>query len=141
MRTVVRRLWTLLGVRTVCEDMYHCPNIYLHSVGQGVAFVHNPPQITLHSVQDGKKLLVVPTPRYSASVRQPPRLVRAWWFRDDKARKSSSIPDIFKRDDVIVRSLLIFRPRPDTVKTGSTLSILKNLPLLDSLQEDSEKAT
>lgn len=94
--------------------------------GQSVAVVHDPPQITLHSVQDGKRTLTIPTPEQPASIRPPPRLVGIWWFRDDRVQKSGSIPDIFKRNDVI---------------TGSTLSILRNLPLLDALQEDLEKAT
>ncbi|KAK2461900.1 hypothetical protein APHAL10511_006363 [Amanita phalloides] len=94
--------------------------------GQSVAILHDPPQITLHSVQDGKRLLVVPIPKPSTSMQPMPHLTAIWWFHDDKTQRPSSIPDIFQRNDVI---------------TGSTLSILKNLPLLDDLQEDVEKAT
>ncbi|KAF8641031.1 hypothetical protein AX17_000676 [Amanita inopinata Kibby_2008] len=94
--------------------------------GQSVAILHDPPLITLHSVQDGKRLLVLATPSPPSSVRRLPHLLGIWWFREDKRLKSSAIPDIFKRNDVI---------------TGSTLSILKDLPLLDSLQEDEEKIT
>ena len=82
-----------------------------HTTGQSLAILHDPPQITLHSVQDGKRLLVIPTPDQSASLRPTPRLVGIWWFLDDKIQKSSSIPDIFQRNNVIVRSwlTLIFR--------------------------------
>ncbi|KAF8626547.1 hypothetical protein AX15_004849 [Amanita polypyramis BW_CC] len=94
--------------------------------GQSIAVIHDPPQITLHSVQDGKRLQVIPTPKQSPSLRSPPRLRGIWWFRDDKVQKPSAIPDIFQRNNLI---------------TGSTLSILKNLPLLDDLQEDMERVT
>ena len=39
-------------------------------------------------------------------MRPTPRLMGIWWFLDEKIQKSSSIPDIFHRNNVIVRSLL-----------------------------------
>lgn len=77
------------------------------STGQSLAVVHDPPQITLHSVQDGKRLLLIPTPKQSPPLRPTPRLMGIWWFLDDKTQKSSSIPDIFQRNDVIVRFFLV----------------------------------
>ncbi|PFH54494.1 hypothetical protein AMATHDRAFT_134140 [Amanita thiersii Skay4041] len=90
--------------------------------GQSVVVLHDPPQITLHSVQDGRRLMQLPilsgtTPQ----IHRQPHFTGIWWFRDDKAQKTSAIPDIFKRNDVI---------------TGSTLSVLRILPLLDRMQEE-----
>ncbi|KAF9466261.1 anaphase-promoting complex, cyclosome, subunit 4-domain-containing protein [Collybia nuda] len=89
--------------------------------GQSVAIVHDPPQVTLHSLQDGHKLdtLFIATPPSF-------RFTGVWWFKEEKAKNTSSIPDIFKRAGTI---------------TGTAHSILKILPLLDSLQEDSQKIT
>ncbi|RDB29551.1 Anaphase-promoting complex subunit 4 [Hypsizygus marmoreus] len=92
--------------------------------GQSIAVVHDPPQITLHSLQDGSKQLTIPVP--SSTHSRACRLAGVWWFRDVKSTNTESIPDIFKRNDVI---------------TGTAHAVLQILPLLDNLQEDSQKMT
>ncbi|KAF5370216.1 hypothetical protein D9615_010061 [Tricholomella constricta] len=91
--------------------------------GQTIAVVHNPPQVTLHSLQDGAKRLTLHISSSNAHVH---RIVGVWWFQDERSVGASSIPDIFKRNDVV---------------TGSAHAILRKLPLLDTLQEDSQRLT
>jgi anaphase-promoting complex subunit 4 len=70
--------------------------------GQSIAVAHDPPRITLHSVQDGieERSLSV-----SVSVTSPRlHITGIWWFQEEKHVKESSIPDIFKRNDLIVRN-------------------------------------
>ncbi|KAF8078603.1 anaphase-promoting complex, cyclosome, subunit 4-domain-containing protein [Lyophyllum atratum] len=90
--------------------------------GQTIAVVHHPPQVTLHSLQDGTKLLTLPTEAPALSC----HIVGAWWFRDERSVSAHSIPDIFKRNDIV---------------TGTAHAILRTLPLLDTLHEDSQRLT
>lgn len=67
-----------------------------------------------------------------------------WWFREEKPPANSVIPDIFQRNDVIVSTCIARSAVFDLIagmKTGTAHSILKTLPLLDNLQEDSQKLT
>lgn len=66
--------------------------------GQSIAVVHNPPSITLHSVQDGREERVLPLANPDHSF----KLTNIWWFRHEKIQVQTSIPDIFKRNDLIV---------------------------------------
>ncbi|PPQ64387.1 hypothetical protein CVT26_002094 [Gymnopilus dilepis] len=94
--------------------------------GQSIAVVAEPQNVALHSLQDGRIIstLVIPPPISGSDTFH---FTGAWWFRDEgKQQSSSSIPDIFRRNGLI---------------TGSALSILRLLPLLDSLQEESDKLT
>ncbi|KAK7064216.1 DEAD-domain-containing protein [Favolaschia claudopus] len=90
--------------------------------GQSIAVAHNPPRITLHSIQDGheERALSLGGPQGSSQITD------IWWFRTEKTVPVKAIPDIFKRNGLI---------------PGTSHSILKTLPLLDSLQEDSQKLT
>ncbi|KAH7883604.1 anaphase-promoting complex, cyclosome, subunit 4-domain-containing protein [Phlebopus sp. FC_14] len=94
--------------------------------GQTIAVVHDSARITLHSVQDGRieRTLVVPLP--FGSTKDAYGVVGIWWFAGYRTSPSGVIPDVFKRDGV---------------KTGSALSILKILPLLDPLGETDENVT
>ncbi|GLB36171.1 putative DEAD-domain-containing protein [Lyophyllum shimeji] len=92
--------------------------------GRTIAVVHHPPQVTLHSLQDGTQLLTLPVVPPSAS--QTCHVVGVWWFRDERSANANSIPDIFKRNDIV---------------TGTAHAILRTLPLLDALQEDSQRLT
>ncbi|KAJ7706158.1 anaphase-promoting complex, cyclosome, subunit 4-domain-containing protein [Mycena rosella] len=91
--------------------------------GQSIAVVHEPPRVTLHSVQDGheERSLLVSTP--SEVTRH---ITNVWWFRTEKTVSVKAIPDIFKRNGLI---------------PGTSHSILRTLPLLDSLQEESQQHT
>ncbi|KAJ7293596.1 anaphase-promoting complex, cyclosome, subunit 4-domain-containing protein [Mycena rebaudengoi] len=91
--------------------------------GQSIAVAHDPPRVTLHSVQDGNEERALPIASHFESSR---RLTDVWWFRTEKTVSVKAIPDIFKRNDMI---------------TGTSHSILRTLPLLDNLQEDSQKLT
>ncbi|TFK57285.1 hypothetical protein OE88DRAFT_1744863 [Heliocybe sulcata] len=88
--------------------------------GQTIAVAHNPPRITLHSMQDGRieRSYVVE----SHAARRPFLLTSVWWIRNQTETQANNlIPDIFKRDNVI---------------TGSSQSLLRMLPLLDALKDD-----
>ena len=111
-------------------------------VGQTIAIAHDPPCITLHSIQDGheERALFLAT----SSSEQQYHFTNMWWFRKDRTLKESTIPDIFKRNGVVVSQSLLSAPSvtsSHTVKTGSAHSILNMLPLLDPLQEESHKIT
>ncbi|KIJ21731.1 hypothetical protein PAXINDRAFT_165137 [Paxillus involutus ATCC 200175] len=94
--------------------------------GQTIAVVHDSARITLHSVQDGRveRSLSVPLPVSTPQVTY--KVAGIWWFPGFHPSPSGIIPDIFKRNGV---------------KTGSALSILKILPLLDHLKESDENVT
>ncbi|KIK94368.1 hypothetical protein PAXRUDRAFT_828088 [Paxillus rubicundulus Ve08.2h10] len=93
--------------------------------GQTIAVVHDSARITLHSVQDGhiERSLSVPLP---VSTQATYKVAGIWWFPGFHPSPSGITPDIFKRNGV---------------KTGSALSILKILPLLDHLKESDENVT
>lgn len=91
--------------------------------GQSIAVVHDPPRVTLHSIQDGheeRSLLI------STSSEPVRHVTNIWWFKTEKTVSLKSIPDIFKRNGLI---------------PGTSHWILRTLPLLDSLQEESQKLT
>ncbi|KAJ6519839.1 anaphase-promoting complex, cyclosome, subunit 4-domain-containing protein [Mycena sanguinolenta] len=91
--------------------------------GQSIAVAHDPPRVTLHSVQDGheERCLVL-----SSSSIGSGHITDVWWFRAEKTISVKAIPDILKRNGLI---------------PGTSHSILRTLPLLDSLQEESQKLT
>ncbi|KAJ7630959.1 anaphase-promoting complex, cyclosome, subunit 4-domain-containing protein [Roridomyces roridus] len=91
--------------------------------GQSIAVAHDPPRVTLHSVQDGheERTLAV-----SVSSDASSRITDIWWFKTEKSFTVKAIPDILKRNGLI---------------PGTSHSILRTLPLLDSLQEESQKLT
>ncbi|KAG6857580.1 hypothetical protein H0H87_000179 [Tephrocybe sp. NHM501043] len=92
--------------------------------GQSIVIAHHPPLVTLHSLQDGAKRLALPfRPHPDSEFRS---LVAIWWFREERLAKPSSIPDILRRNNVAA---------------GTSLAILRTLPLLDTLQEDSQRLT
>lgn len=73
-----------------------------------IAVAHDPPAITLHSIQDGhqQSLLPIQAPSHSPDKF---RLTRISWFKAEKNDASASIPDIFKRGNDIVN---LFSPAP-----------------------------
>jgi len=81
---------------------------YIHPIGQSVAVIHNPPRITLHSVQDGseERVLQITVPKNPSLQSNPvPTSLHATgarWFQQEKKAVTTAIPDIFKRNDVIV---------------------------------------
>ncbi|KAG6902868.1 hypothetical protein C0995_010037 [Termitomyces sp. Mi166 len=92
--------------------------------GQSVVAVANPPLVTFLSLQDGTIRFTLPVHRLLNS--QPCKIVGVWWFRDARPVKTSSIPDILRRNHIIA---------------GTTHAILRTLPLLDALQDDSQRLT
>jgi len=75
----------------------------IRNSGQSIAVAHDPPRITLHSIQDGQeeRVLLVGTP--SNILRRPFRIRGVLWFQEEQNVTSSSIPDMFKRNNIIVR--------------------------------------
>ncbi|KAG2023470.1 hypothetical protein CC2G_001122 [Coprinopsis cinerea AmutBmut pab1-1] len=93
--------------------------------GQTIACMLDPPRVSLHSIQDGRIVTRLPLQLPATKLRN--QLEGIWWFcPPPKPVQNSIIPDIFKRNNII---------------TGSAESILKNLPYLDPLPEDSDKLT
>lgn len=65
---------------------------------------HNPPRVTLHSIQDGHPERVIPLTVTHDPI-APTRTVapsKIWWFMQEKKESTSDIPDIFKRGFDIV---------------------------------------
>lgn len=76
-------------------------------LGQSIAVAHDPPRITLHSVQDGREersLTVTPLGNDGTSG----HIAAIWWFQQEKKQTTSSIPDIFKRNNIIVRRFFYY---------------------------------
>ncbi|KAF9270239.1 hypothetical protein L218DRAFT_22909 [Marasmius fiardii PR-910] len=88
--------------------------------GQSIAVAHDPPAITIHSIQDGHEERSL---RIECLSGENTKLNGVWWRSQEKPVQTPS-PDIFRRNNVI---------------TGSAHSILRTLPLLDSLQDDSHQ--
>ena len=90
--------------------------------GQSIAVVRDPPSIAIHSIQDGHRVLVLPVADEGRSI----HLSGVWWFKDEKNFKNgSNIPDIFKREHIIVRCSfwLIGRLYDITLDRFSTFSV------------------
>ncbi|KAG5722502.1 ATP-dependent RNA helicase DRS1 [Termitomyces sp. T112] len=92
--------------------------------GQSIVAVHNPPLVTLHSLQDGTIQFTLSLHQVLNS--QPRKMIGVWWFCDIRLAKTRSIPDILRRNDIIA---------------GTSHAILRTLPLLDALQDDSQRLT
>ncbi|KAF5375104.1 hypothetical protein D9758_000258 [Tetrapyrgos nigripes] len=117
-------LWTLSGTKTWEIDPSPSTERIMACAwspdGQSVAVAQHPASLTLHSLQDGHEERNIPLPFSDGTI------TGVWWFRHEKVVDTNPVPDIFKRNDVI---------------TGSSHSILRNLPLLESLQESSQQIT
>jgi anaphase-promoting complex subunit 4 len=66
---------------------------------QSIAVAHHPTRVTLHSIQDGReeRVLNLKTPPDNLS------LTSLWWFEHAKSKVADVVPDIFKRQGIIVR--------------------------------------
>ncbi|KAG6813275.1 hypothetical protein H0H92_012689 [Tricholoma furcatifolium] len=67
--------------------------------GQTIAAVHRRSIVTLHSLQDGARLLTLslsqlPGPQFSNTV-------AVWWFRDERPVRATSVPDILRRSNIV----------------------------------------
>jgi anaphase-promoting complex subunit 4 len=78
----------------------------LFPAGQTIAVAHGFSRITLHSVQDGRveRSLTIPTSLHDSEQRH--RITGAWWFSGCRDLPRSTIPDIFKRNEITVREFL-----------------------------------
>lgn len=65
---------------------------------------HDPPRISLHSIQDGQEERTLPVSMSLNASRQLLRIVGIWWFQQESKVTHSAIPDIFKRNETIVRA-------------------------------------
>ncbi|KAJ3754331.1 anaphase-promoting complex, cyclosome, subunit 4-domain-containing protein [Lentinula raphanica] len=116
-------LWKIQGVKTWEIDVsVDSERIVGIAWRQTIAVAHDPPSITLHSIQDGHSERVISIPCSDEPI---PHLTDIWWFPQEKPEKSP-IPDIFRRNNVI---------------TGSAHSVLRILPQLDALQDKSKQST
>ena len=102
-------------------------------IGQTIVLVHDPPRITCHSIQTGKLEREIPLADGFDSIAS---LTRVWWFTEEKVL-ASDIPDIFKRFGVEVSLLCLYQVHDAQIQaqTGTTLSVLRMLPLLDNVAE------
>ncbi|KAJ4486184.1 anaphase-promoting complex, cyclosome, subunit 4-domain-containing protein [Lentinula aciculospora] len=119
-------LWKMQGSKTweidVSADSERIVGVTWSPDGQTIAVAHDPPSITLHSIQNGRSERVISIP---ISDKPIPQLTDIWWFHQEQPDKSP-IPDIFKRNGII---------------TGSAHSVLRMLPLLDQLRDDTKQLT
>src|ERR1700754_1504363 len=75
--------------------------------GQSVAVLYEPLNISIHSVQDGKKLYSLPVgSKHTQTSRKQAVGISIEWFKDEQPVQRTSIPDIFKRNGLIVRKFL-----------------------------------
>jgi anaphase-promoting complex subunit 4 len=77
---------------------------------QTIVVAHDPPCITLHSVQDGSQEGVLQIQIPANVYRRTSRVTRVSWFKDERIVARSSIPDIFRRNSLIVSFLRFFTP-------------------------------
>jgi anaphase-promoting complex subunit 4 len=99
---IVALAWSPSGMTLPCPCGAEEVNRF---AGQSIALAHNPPRITLHSVQDGREERSLPIQSAAPSPRRSHRLTNIWWFQVEKIEKARSIPDIFRRGGVIVCTL------------------------------------
>ncbi|KAJ3010595.1 hypothetical protein NUW54_g2431 [Trametes sanguinea] len=88
---------------------------------QSIAVVSNPGMVTIHSIQNGaiERAIPIPGRRF--------HITGVWWFRDEKKSPSgNALPEVFKRGENI---------------TGSAHAVLRNLPLLDPIQDETKTLT
>lgn len=126
-------LWKMQGTKKWDIEV-ECDESSIESVsalawspcGQTIAVSHGFSRVTLHSVQDGRieRSLTIPASSHNPETQH--QITGAWWFPGCRDLPRSTIPDIFKRNEI---------------NTGSALSILKVLPLLDPLREEDHKLT
>jgi len=70
---------------------------------QSIVVAHDPPCITLHSVQDGRQEGILQIQMPPNVYRRTSRITRVSWFKDERIVARSSIPDIFRRKGLIGR--------------------------------------
>lgn len=82
-------------------------NVDGNALGQSVAVLYEPLNISIHSIQDGKRLYSLPVGnKHSQTSRKQAIGISIRWFKDEQPIQRTSIPDIFKRNGLIVRRLL-----------------------------------
>lgn len=112
------------------------PGFHLNheSIVQSIAVTSNPALLTVHSIQNGRVLVSTPV----HFDRNRGDVCGVWWFREEKQIIGNGLPDIFKRGDNIVGALPAFMTCYLTIisQTGAAHSILRNLPLLEPLQDE-----
>jgi hypothetical protein len=103
-KPVPKKLWELHGVLMVSTSYVIIYALTPYSSGQSVAVAHDPPRITLHSIQDGQEERVLPSETASNTLRRSYRITGLWWFQEEHKVTTSSIPDMFGRNNAIVRA-------------------------------------
>lgn len=75
-----------------------------------MAVLYEPLNVSIYSIQDGKKTLSLPIgARYLLHTSRKQAVATGiWWFRNEQPISRMSIPDIFKRNGLIVRLLHTF---------------------------------
>lgn len=64
----------------------------------------DPADVSIHSIQDGKKMLSLPIGvKYLPQASKQAAVTGIWWLKNDQPIAQKSIPDIFKRNGLIVR--------------------------------------
>jgi len=71
------------------------------SSGQTIAVAYHPPRLSLYSSQNGQLRCTLKSP-FEATNCKPSRLSGIWWFPGNKESLEGTIPDIFKRKNIIV---------------------------------------
>ena len=63
---------------------------------------HDPPVVTIHSIQDGKEESVVAINIPVNSQKRASKITGIWWFKDEKPVQPPPAPDIFRKKSLIV---------------------------------------
>lgn len=123
----------MVWVRVLLDDQV-CVSLSIPV--QSIAVASNPPTVSIHSIQDGKELR-----SHRIALHPQAALTGIWWFLEEKKVVGNGLPDIFKRGENLVRI-----PPPTAIcglanvlgQTGSAHAVLKGLPLLDPIQDDTK---
>jgi anaphase-promoting complex subunit 4 len=98
---IVGLAWSPDGKRVNCLPSFS--DLWWWLPAQSIAVAHDPPRITLHSVQDGHEEGVLPVKSPDNGHRRSYKITGIWWFKDERLVTKASIPDIFRRNGIIVR--------------------------------------
>ncbi|KAH8827987.1 anaphase-promoting complex, cyclosome, subunit 4-domain-containing protein [Flagelloscypha sp. PMI_526] len=102
------------------DTIQHVPAIAWSPDGHTIAVVYTHGTVSVRSIQDGseERALSIPTQTQH-------KLTGIWWFKHDRELSKNPIPDVFRRNNIL---------------PGTAHSILKMLPLLDNVQEETPRA-
>ena len=80
-----------------------------YASGQIIAVACTPPRVSLISIQNGKQEATFDvSPRNARKWNENDYINGLWWFKTYKEQDRTAMPDLFRRDGIIVRAILLF---------------------------------